>query len=61
MRADTDRRAQALIRMARRHPYVDNRYVRAVGEHGPDKGRTVTNGRDHLVTLISEQTDQALP
>ena len=60
LRAGGDRRAQALVRVGRRHPHVDDRHVRAVPEHRLDQGGAITDRGHHLVTVLGEQADQAL-
>lgn len=60
LRAGRDRRAQALVGVGRRHPYIDDRDVRAVVEHRLDQGGAVTDRGYYLVTVLGEQADQSL-
>jgi hypothetical protein len=60
VRAGGDRRAQALVRVGRRHPHGDDRHVRAVPEHRLDQGGAITDRGHHLVTVLGEQAGQAL-
>ena len=57
--ARLDRRAQALVPLARRHPDVDDGHVRAVGHDGFDERRAVTDLRDDRSAGLLDQPRDA--
>src|SRR5687768_15580696 len=59
--ASLDGRLEALVTVARGHPDVHHRHVRAVLLGGPDQARTVAHGGDHLEAGVGEQPREALP
>ena len=56
-----DRRSQPFVGVRRRHPYVDDRYIRPVLDDRLDQRRTVSDRGHHLVAVLRDEPDQALP
>jgi hypothetical protein len=58
--ASLDRRPQSFVALARWHPHIDNRHIRAMREDGLDERWPVTHLGDHDAARLLDQPRDSL-